>query len=44
MESQADSRDCVVVYHRGITRIGTDDAENLAALLRTKVSNKTGQQ
>ncbi len=36
-------RNCVVVTHRGITRIGTDDAENLAAFLRTKKSVNMGQ-
>ena len=30
-------RDCVVVHHRGITRIGTDDAQHLAAFLTTKI-------
>lgn len=30
-------RDCVVVHHSGILRIGTDDAQNLAAFLKTKI-------
>jgi hypothetical protein len=29
--------DCVVIHHAGTTRVGTDDAENLAAFLRTKI-------
>jgi hypothetical protein len=33
-------RDCVTVHHRGITHIGTDDAETLAALLKTKMSHR----
>lgn len=31
-------RDCVVVHHSGIIRIGTDDAENLAEYLKTKIA------
>jgi hypothetical protein len=32
-------RDCVVVHlKKGMLRIGTDDAENLAGFLRSKVS------
>lgn len=33
------SRDCVVVHFKngGTLRIGTDDAENLAGILRSKV-------
>lgn len=30
-------RECVVIRHGGTTRVGTDDAENLAAFLRTKM-------
>ena len=31
-------RDCVVIHRRkGITRIGTDDAENLARFLKRKI-------
>lgn len=29
--------DCVVVSHHGITRIGTDDPEGLAAFLRSRI-------
>lgn len=35
-------RDCVVVYHRGITRIGTDDGQNLARFLKSKMSAHAG--
>lgn len=30
-------RDCVVVHHQGITRIGTDEPEDLAQFLKTKI-------
>lgn len=30
-------RDCVVIRHRGTTRVGTDDAENLASFLKTRI-------
>ena len=36
-------RDCVVIRHGGITRVGTDDAENLAAFLRTKIPVAAGR-
>jgi hypothetical protein len=29
--------ECVVIRHRGTTRVGTDDAENLATFLKTKI-------
>lgn len=29
--------ECVVIRHGGTTRVGTDDAEHLAAFLRTKI-------
>jgi hypothetical protein len=34
-------RDCVVVHHQGITRIGTDEAENLAQFLKTKIVDRS---
>lgn len=34
-------RDCVVVHHSGITRIGTDDAQNLAQFLNSKIADKS---
>lgn len=36
-------RDCVAIHHDGITRVGTDDAEKLAAFLRTRagISNSS---
>lgn len=33
-------RDCVVVHHQGITRIGTDEAEILAQFLKTKIASE----
>jgi hypothetical protein len=32
------ARDCVVIHHGGITRIGTDDADNLAAFLKRQLT------
>ncbi len=32
--------DCVVIKHRGITRVGSDDAERLAEFLKEKIANK----
>ena len=31
--------DCVTIQHRGITHVGTDDAETLAAFLKAKIGN-----
>jgi hypothetical protein len=31
--------DCVVICHNGVIRVGTNDAENLAAFLRTKITS-----
>ena len=33
-------RDCVVIHHRGILRVGTDDAEHLAQFLKTKLAGR----
>jgi hypothetical protein len=35
--------DCVVIRHIATTRVGTDDAENLAAFLRTRIPAAGGQ-
>jgi hypothetical protein len=36
--------DCVIVRHGGTTFVGTDDAENLAAFLRTKMPVAAGRE
>lgn len=37
-------RDCVVIRHRGTTRVGTDDAEKLAAFLRARITTTAGHE
>ena len=32
-------RDCVVIRHSGILRVGTDDAHNLAEFLKGKIQS-----
>ena len=36
-------RQCVVIHHTATTWLGTDDAENLARFLQTKLTPATGQ-
>ena len=36
--------DCVVIRHGGTTRVGTDDAEKLAAFLRTRIPVTAGHE